>query len=125
MAEWYDIESARAAWPGAPMDDDVLQTLLDASQEAVLAYAPALTATAPDPGTLTDGAWTANLSGSMDQVTATVTLGTLAAGSAVELALPIQFRPAGIPSFIAAGGQAQGFFQSGDTETFRHAADPP
>ena len=40
MATWYTVDEARAAWSGAPMDDDVLQTLLDASQEAVLTYAP-------------------------------------------------------------------------------------
>lgn len=40
MAQWYSLEEAREAWAGAPMDDYVLLGLLDASKEAVLAYAP-------------------------------------------------------------------------------------
>ena len=47
MAEWHTVESARDEWPDAPTDygdggDDTLTTLLAVSQEAVIAYAPAV-----------------------------------------------------------------------------------
>lgn len=42
MTTWHDIESARDQWIDAPLDDDVLEELLDVSVQQVIAYAPAL-----------------------------------------------------------------------------------
>lgn len=42
MATWYDIDSARADWIDAPLNDDTLQALLDVSKQQVIAYAPRL-----------------------------------------------------------------------------------
>lgn len=48
MVAWADLDDVRARWTdGAPMDDEVLQSMLDAAQDQCETYAPAITA--PDP----------------------------------------------------------------------------
>jgi hypothetical protein len=42
MATWHSLASARQYWSGAPADDIVLASYLEAARTAVLAYAPAL-----------------------------------------------------------------------------------
>ena len=46
MATWHTAGSARLEWPDAPEDEDggdaILDSLLEVSKEAVLAYAPAV-----------------------------------------------------------------------------------
>lgn len=42
MATWHNTESAREGWIGAPLDDGVLQELLNVSRAEVVAYAPAV-----------------------------------------------------------------------------------
>lgn len=43
MASWYTLEEARADWAdAAQLEDDQLQSYLDAAKEAVIAYAPAV-----------------------------------------------------------------------------------
>lgn len=41
---WHDIDSARDQWADAPLEDNLLEELLEIAQEQVLAYAPALPA---------------------------------------------------------------------------------
>lgn len=99
MAQWHSVESAREQWVDAPWDEDgegstLLQSLLDAAREAVLAFAPATTETAPTPVTLTDGAWTVDLSGSGDVVQAILTATEAGVASFV---IPEEFRPVGLP----------------------------
>lgn len=48
MAAWADIEFARLVWADAPLDDALLQSLLDSAQESCEAYAPASTDPVPD-----------------------------------------------------------------------------
>jgi hypothetical protein len=38
MADWYTLDSIRADWREAPSNDDVLQQLIDAAQQEVLAF---------------------------------------------------------------------------------------
>lgn len=38
MADWYTLETIRADWRDAPSSDTVLQQLLDASKQQVLAF---------------------------------------------------------------------------------------
>ena len=40
MASWYTLDEARDDWPGAPLDDDQLQLVLDVSQDECVAFAP-------------------------------------------------------------------------------------
>lgn len=40
MADWYDIDQVREDWISAPLNDDVLQELLDEAERQVIAYAP-------------------------------------------------------------------------------------
>jgi hypothetical protein len=43
MTAWVsDLDDARALWPAAPLDDDLLEGLLTAAQEVCESYAPAL-----------------------------------------------------------------------------------
>ena len=42
MTTWHDPESARDQWIDAPLDDDVLDELLEVSMQQVIAYAPNL-----------------------------------------------------------------------------------
>lgn len=42
MATWHDVDSARDEWIDAPLDDDVLTTLLNVAKQQVIAYAPRL-----------------------------------------------------------------------------------
>ena len=51
MASWYTLDEARDDWPGAPLDDDQLQLVLDVSQAECLAYAPLTSPSPPDPDT--------------------------------------------------------------------------
>lgn len=45
MATWHDIESIRSAWDDAEqIEDDILGELLAVAREAVIAYAPKLSA---------------------------------------------------------------------------------
>jgi hypothetical protein len=53
MADWADLEQARALWADAPDGDDLLGDLLDAAQEICEAYAPALATGAPVPARYT------------------------------------------------------------------------
>lgn len=46
---WADVDDIRARWEDAPLDDDVLQSMLDAAHEQVVAYAPVLPADAEVP----------------------------------------------------------------------------
>lgn len=39
---WADVDDIRARWEDAPLDDDVLSSMLDAAHEQCAAYAPAL-----------------------------------------------------------------------------------
>ena len=43
MATWHTIDTARNEWLGAPINDSVLQNLLDVARAEVIAYAPAIT----------------------------------------------------------------------------------
>lgn len=38
MPDWYTTDTIRADWYGAPASDDVLQQILDASKQQVLAF---------------------------------------------------------------------------------------
>lgn len=49
MATWVTVDALRARWEDAPLDDDVLESMLDAAHEQCVAYAPALAADAPVP----------------------------------------------------------------------------
>lgn len=49
MVTWADVEDVRARWEDAPLDDDVLESMLDAAHEQCAAYAPALAADATVP----------------------------------------------------------------------------
>ncbi len=42
MADWHTLASARSQWDGAPLDDDVLTSLLEIAKSEVIAYAPSL-----------------------------------------------------------------------------------
>lgn len=42
MTTWADIDDVRARWEDAPLDDDVLASMLDAAHEQCVAYAPVL-----------------------------------------------------------------------------------
>ena len=131
MAEWHTVESARDEWPDAPVDyedggDDILTTLLAVSKEAVLAFAPVVTSTAPAPVELTAGGWIVELSGEEGGlVTATLAVPALEAGSAESVLVPEEFRPLGAPAYVPPGAQAQGRFTNDDNETFLLTANPP
>jgi hypothetical protein len=46
---WAQVDDVRARWDDAPLDDDVLTSMLLAAHSQCLAYAPALAADAPIP----------------------------------------------------------------------------
>lgn len=46
---WAQIDDVRDRWEDAPLDDNVLTSMLRAAHRQVLAYAPALAAGAPIP----------------------------------------------------------------------------
>ena len=46
---WVSLEGARAEWPDAPLEDDLLYVLLRVARTEVIEYAPALTAEDPIP----------------------------------------------------------------------------
>lgn len=48
VSTWHDLESCRAEWLDAPDDDVVLEELLIAAQDAVLAYAPSSLGLTPE-----------------------------------------------------------------------------
>lgn len=64
MADWYTVEDAQTDWVDAPRgeaeDDELLQSYLDAAQEAILAFAPARYS-ADDPAAPTEGMRRAHL----------------------------------------------------------------
>lgn len=39
---WATVEDVRARWADAPLDDDLLNAMLEAAHEQVVAYAPSL-----------------------------------------------------------------------------------
>lgn len=96
MSTWHTLESARGQWADAPLDDESLSELLEVAKVAVLAYAPVLTSTAPEPVDVTDADVTVTFSGVADQVTAAVVAG---AGSAATILVPEVFRPIGYPEY--------------------------
>lgn len=49
MTNWVTIDEVQAAWPDALLDEDDLQRLIDAAQEVLLEYAPALAVDAEVP----------------------------------------------------------------------------
>lgn len=99
MAHWYTLEEAQADWSGLGVPDvEQMQALLDVSQAECLAFSP-VTATAPAPVTVTDGAWTVNLSGVGDTVTAQVTVTT--PGGPGTVIIPVEYRPSGYPYYSA------------------------
>lgn len=49
MATWAAVDDVRARWEDAPLDDEVLESMLEAAHEQCVAYAPALAADAPVP----------------------------------------------------------------------------
>lgn len=49
MTAWVTPDDARLLWADAPMDDDLLASWLESSQEACEVYAPALGPTDPVP----------------------------------------------------------------------------
>lgn len=53
-ATWATIEDVQAAWPDALLDEEQLQRLLDAAQEALEEYAPVLAEDAPVPARYTE-----------------------------------------------------------------------
>lgn len=65
MADWYTIEEAREDWIDAPEEsaegDVLLQSYLDAAQEAILAYAPARYSDTESPADPTEGMRRAHL----------------------------------------------------------------
>lgn len=97
--QWHTTASAREQWVDAPWDEDgegetLLASILAAAKEAVLAFAPVPTSTAPAPVTLTDGAWTVDLTGADDVVQAIL---TASAGGLGTFVIPEAFRPVGLP----------------------------
>lgn len=46
---WATIDQVRDRWADAPLDDDMLTSMLDAAHEQCTAYAPVLAAGAPIP----------------------------------------------------------------------------
>jgi hypothetical protein len=43
MANWATIDDARDLWPDAPIDDALLQAMLDSAHEVLEVYAPVVT----------------------------------------------------------------------------------
>jgi hypothetical protein len=54
VTTWYTIEEAREDWPGAPLDDEQLQLLLDVSRGECVAFAP-VPVTEPPTADIPDG----------------------------------------------------------------------
>jgi hypothetical protein len=65
MATWYTVEEAQTDWLDAPHGDEdedaLLQSYLDAAQEAILAFAPARYSATPTPTDPTEGMRRAHL----------------------------------------------------------------
>lgn len=128
MAQWHTLESARDEWPDAPVDyedggDDILSTLLAVAKEAVVAFAPTITSTAPAPVTVTDAVTSVALSGAGDVITAVVTVGEAAFPVAATLVIPEEYRPVDYPSVTA--DTAFAVFDPGDNAVLEVEADVP
>lgn len=113
MAHWYTVEEAQNEWADWPREEDdgtdLLSSILAAAKAAVLAYAPVLTDTAPEPVTMTDGPWTLNLSAAGSLVTATLSASGVGVGTFI---VPESFVPVGRPSLVVGADSA---YFSGNT----------
>lgn len=108
MATWYTVGEAQDEWADWPREEDdgtdLLSSLLAAAKEAVLAYAPVLVSTAPEPVTLTDGPWTLALSGENELVQAILSATTGGPGTFI---IPADFAPVGLPALAVGTTSAQ------------------
>lgn len=104
MATWHTLDSARAEWVDAPLDDTHLSNLLEVAKDAVLAYAPTPTYLNPDPVTITGDDYTLALARTGVYVNGTIIAQRPLVGSIVPGTVPAEFVPSGYPKFVTPDG---------------------
>lgn len=114
MATWHNLESARAEWVDAPLDDTHLGNLLEVAKDAVLAYAPTPVTVDPNPATVVGTGYTIALRRTGTVVYATLTAERPDLGTVVTGVVPTEFVPHGYPTFTTPDGVVSLAFAWGD-----------